>query len=57
MLGAIMPFLRIQMIMDLFKGGRRSGGFNISKIMNMVMMFTMIPLVLKMIPSGEAAAA
>lgn len=45
MIAAILPFLKLQMITGLFKGGGR-GGFNIGKLINMMMMMTLIPTVL-----------
>lgn len=46
MLASILPLLKIQMIMGLFTG-RRGGGFSIGKIMNMIMMFAMLPVLTK----------
>lgn len=57
MVGMIMKLLPLQMIMGMFgKGG--GGGFNMSKIMNMVMMMTMLPVLMKSVGGlGIAEAA
>ena len=49
MLAAVMPLLKLQMIMGLFRGGRGGGGFGIGKIINMMMMMAMIPFAMNAI--------
>lgn len=41
MLAAVLPLLKVQMLMGLFSG---RGGFSINKIMRMVMMMSMLPI-------------
>lgn len=50
MLAAILPLLKVQMIMGLFTG-RGRGGFSMSRILNMIMMMSMLPFLMNSLGS------
>lgn len=43
-MAAILPLLKLQMIMGMFTGRGGRGGFSMGKMMNMLMMFAMLPM-------------
>ena len=49
MLAAIMPLMKLQMIMGMFRGGRGGFGGGIGRMLSMMMNLAMLPFMFKAI--------